>query len=249
MPAGKDRRRDNGVISDSHFAKHLTGTRLSQSTSDKGLAATARARVEVRDTSIKGARLLQRSMKRVPIFTPPTHRVSLLFHLLPPPHCAHSMLGPTKREPDRKTPPLLLSVPLPSYRSVSTILSPPPRSRPTDAARFPVRTSHDQKQCTNCGETDTPQWRGTLCNACALWRRSRGTDRPLPLLFTRRRARSPSRDRSASIGEAADDAGRCCDMCGAPGEAGRAGCAGCEREKGGQRTRVGFSRGPDYPFV
>ena len=64
---------------------------------------------------------------------------------------------------------------------------------PSDKARFPPRTDDGEKQCTNCGETDTPQWRGTLCNACALWRRSRGTDRPLPLLFpVRKRPRSPS---------------------------------------------------------
>ena len=59
--------------------------------------------------------------------------------------------------------------------------------------RFPARTVHGERQCTNCGEVDTPQWRGTLCNACALWKRSRGTDRPLPLLFTtRKRPRSPT---------------------------------------------------------
>ena len=59
--------------------------------------------------------------------------------------------------------------------------------------RFPAKTSKGDRQCTNCSETDTPQWRGTLCNACALWKRSRGTDRPLPLLFPpRKRSRSPT---------------------------------------------------------
>lgn len=59
--------------------------------------------------------------------------------------------------------------------------------------RFPARTEDGERQCTNCSETDTPQWRGTLCNACALWKRSRGSDRPLPLVFSaRKRPRSPS---------------------------------------------------------
>ncbi|OCF38870.1 hypothetical protein I317_07350 [Kwoniella heveanensis CBS 569] len=66
-------------------------------------------------------------------------------------------------------------------------------------SRFPAKTSHGERQCTNCGEVDTPQWRGTLCNACALWKRSRGTDRPLPLLFPRRRTTpSPSLSPSPS---------------------------------------------------
>ncbi|WRT64226.1 uncharacterized protein IL334_001155 [Kwoniella shivajii] len=58
-------------------------------------------------------------------------------------------------------------------------------------SRFPAYTPNGERQCTNCSEIDTPQWRGTLCNACALWKRSRGTDRPLPLLFPVRR-KSPS---------------------------------------------------------
>jgi len=66
----------------------------------------------------------------------------------------------------------------------------PPTPTP---GRFPPRNEADERQCTNCGEVDTPQWRGTLCNACALWRRARGSDRPLPLKFpVRRRARSVS---------------------------------------------------------
>jgi hypothetical protein len=66
--------------------------------------------------------------------------------------------------------------------------------------RFAPRTMDNERQCTNCGETDTPQWRGTLCNACALWKRSRGTDRPLPLLFpVRKRPRSPSLSPTPSL--------------------------------------------------
>ncbi|EIW72416.1 hypothetical protein TREMEDRAFT_58579 [Tremella mesenterica DSM 1558] len=60
---------------------------------------------------------------------------------------------------------------------------------PPVPGRFPPNNKHGEKQCTNCAEIDTPQWRGSLCNACALWKRSRGEDRPLPLLFPRR---SPS---------------------------------------------------------
>lgn len=67
-----------------------------------------------------------------------------------------------------------------------------PDIKPT-TTRFTPRTSEGDRQCTNCGEVDTPQWRGTLCNACALWKRSRGADRPLPLLFpVRKRPRSPT---------------------------------------------------------
>ncbi|ORY33685.1 hypothetical protein BCR39DRAFT_556912 [Naematelia encephala] len=65
--------------------------------------------------------------------------------------------------------------------------------------QFTPRNENGEKQCTNCGDTDTPQWRGTLCNACALWKRSRGTDRPLPLLFPiRKRPRSPESPDSGS---------------------------------------------------
>ncbi|WVQ97381.1 hypothetical protein IAU59_004493 [Kwoniella sp. CBS 9459] len=70
----------------------------------------------------------------------------------------------------------------------------PRKSKATvnQGSRFPSKTTHGERQCTNCGEVDTPQWRGTLCNACALWKRSRGTDRPLPLLFPRRRTPTPT---------------------------------------------------------
>ena len=58
--------------------------------------------------------------------------------------------------------------------------------------RYPPVTSSGQKQCANCGEIDTPQWRGVLCNACSLWKRSRGSDRPVPLRFpVTKRPRSP----------------------------------------------------------
>ncbi|WWC66333.1 uncharacterized protein I206_100234 [Kwoniella pini CBS 10737] len=59
--------------------------------------------------------------------------------------------------------------------------------------KFPLYNLKGEKQCTNCSEIDTPQWRGSLCNACALWKRSRGTDRPLPLTFPcKRKSLSPS---------------------------------------------------------
>jgi len=65
------------------------------------------------------------------------------------------------------------------------------KTAPAAPGRFPPRNEDDERQCTNCGEVDTPQWRGTLCNACALWKRARGSDRPLPLRFpVRKRARS-----------------------------------------------------------
>ncbi|WVW82388.1 hypothetical protein I302_104395 [Kwoniella bestiolae CBS 10118] len=68
-------------------------------------------------------------------------------------------------------------------------------SSTNQGSRFPSYTSTGERQCTNCSEVDTPQWRGTLCNACALWKRSRGTDRPLPLLFpVKRRSPTPEED-------------------------------------------------------
>ncbi|ODN84487.1 hypothetical protein L202_00426 [Cryptococcus amylolentus CBS 6039] len=79
--------------------------------------------------------------------------------------------------------------------SNSTRSNPPStRKRPSNinqGSRFPPRTPTNGRQCTNCGETDTPQWRGTLCNACALRKSSRGTDRPLPLRFPVRRSPRP----------------------------------------------------------
>ncbi|WVR05963.1 hypothetical protein IAU60_002990 [Kwoniella sp. DSM 27419] len=63
---------------------------------------------------------------------------------------------------------------------------------PDQGTRFASHGLDGQRQCTNCGETDTPQWRGALCNACALWKRSRGTDRPLPLLFHRKGKGQPT---------------------------------------------------------
>ncbi|ORX36034.1 hypothetical protein BD324DRAFT_519420 [Kockovaella imperatae] len=69
----------------------------------------------------------------------------------------------------------------------------PESERKPGEPRFPSHNAHGDKQCINCQETDTPQWRSGLCNACALWKRSRGTDRPLPLLFPiRKRPESPS---------------------------------------------------------
>jgi len=92
-----------------------------------------------------------------------------------------------------------------------------------DPGRFPPRTDQGERQCTNCSETDTPQWRGTLCNACALWRRSRGTDRPMPLMFPRKRGRSPWPSPSVSPSIASELNG------------GRGGCGWCRRNPGAER--------------
>ncbi|WVQ85661.1 hypothetical protein IAT38_007827 [Cryptococcus sp. DSM 104549] len=91
-----------------------------------------------------------------------------------------------------------------SPAAVATAPTPSKRAKPSpnQGTRFPARTAHGDRQCTNCGEVDTPQWRGTLCNACALWKRSRGTDRPLPLLFpVRRRSPTPEEEEEDAEGE------------------------------------------------
>ena len=63
-------------------------------------------------------------------------------------------------------------------------------------SRFEPRSPCGTRQCTNCGETSTPQWRGQLCNACALWKRARGQDRPVPLKFGGKKVLPPgSRER------------------------------------------------------
>ncbi|ODO07239.1 hypothetical protein L198_00818 [Cryptococcus wingfieldii CBS 7118] len=105
------------------------------------------------------------------------------------------------------SPPLRAVTPQNSKDSIaksSPLPSEPTRTNPpstrkrssniNQGSRFPPRTPTNDRQCTNCGERDTPQWRGTLCNACALWKRSRGTDRPLPLLFPLRRSPTPPED-------------------------------------------------------
>ncbi|WVF70541.1 hypothetical protein IAT40_005332 [Kwoniella sp. CBS 6097] len=86
----------------------------------------------------------------------------------------------------------------PSKKAKTTAAKGKAKSTINQGSRFPAKTNRGERQCTNCGEIDTPQWRGTLCNACALWKRSRGTDRPLPLLFPRRRTPTPSPSPSPS---------------------------------------------------
>ena len=78
-------------------------------------------------------------------------------------------------------------------RTTFGVIPKPEAERKPGEPRFPPKNIHGEKQCVYCAEVDTPRWRGSLCNACALWKRSRGTDRPLPLLFpVRKRPRSPS---------------------------------------------------------
>ncbi|WVQ62113.1 uncharacterized protein L199_000251 [Kwoniella botswanensis] len=73
--------------------------------------------------------------------------------------------------------------------------------------RFPPYSTGGERQCTNCSEVDTPQWRGTLCNACALWKRSRGTDRPLPLLFPVKRRSPTPEEEEEKDDDRSDDGG------------------------------------------
>lgn len=103
-------------------------------------------------------------------------------------------LIPLSPEPQSVSPPLRTVTPSQSQQPIKTIATHKKNASINQGSRFPSRTPQNDRQCTNCGETDTPQWRGTLCNACALWKRSRGTDRPLPLLF-------PVRKRSLSCGD------------------------------------------------
>ncbi|OWZ30177.1 hypothetical protein C356_05981 [Cryptococcus neoformans c45] len=103
-------------------------------------------------------------------------------------------LIPLSPEPQSLSPPLRTVTPSQSQQPIKTIATHKKNASINQGSRFPSRTPQNDRQCTNCGETDTPQWRGTLCNACALWKRSRGTDRPLPLLF-------PVRKRSLSCGD------------------------------------------------
>ncbi|OWZ63687.1 hypothetical protein AYX15_04415 [Cryptococcus neoformans] len=103
-------------------------------------------------------------------------------------------LIPPSPEPHSLSPPLRTVTPSQSQQPIKAIATHKKNASINQGSRFPSRTPQNDRQCTNCGETDTPQWRGTLCNACALWKRSRGTDRPLPLLF-------PVRKRSPSCGD------------------------------------------------
>ena len=49
------------------------------------------------------------------------------------------------------------------------------------------------KTCCNCGTTETPMWRGEHCNACAIWKRKHGDERPLEEEARRRAAMPPAR--------------------------------------------------------
>ncbi|WVN90360.1 uncharacterized protein L203_105596 [Cryptococcus depauperatus CBS 7841] len=102
-------------------------------------------------------------------------------------------------------PPQAASSPTPAAATSETQSSHKRNTSNNQGSRFPPCTSQNDRQCTNCGETVTSQWRGTLCNACALWKRSRGTDRPLPLLFSvKRKSLTPSDEAGITMGENAE---------------------------------------------
>lgn len=105
------------------------------------------------------------------------------FPSLPSPSLERKPLISLTPEPEPLSPPLRTVAPPHSQQSIKSVATHRKNASINQGSRFPSRTPQNDRQCTNCGETDTPQWRGTLCNACALWKRSRGTDRPLPLLF------------------------------------------------------------------
>lgn len=105
------------------------------------------------------------------------------FPPLPSPSLERKPLTSLSPEPEPLSPPLQTITPPHSQQSIKSVATHRKNASINQGSRFPSRTPQNDRQCTNCGETDTPQWRGTLCNACALWKRSRGTDRPLPLLF------------------------------------------------------------------
>lgn len=105
------------------------------------------------------------------------------FPLLPSPSLERKSLISLSPETEPLSSPLQTITPPHSQHSIKSVATHRKNASINQGSRFPSRTPRNDRQCTNCGETDTPQWRGTLCNACALWKRSRGTDRPLPLLF------------------------------------------------------------------
>ncbi|GFZ43596.1 hypothetical protein JCM24511_01316 [Saitozyma sp. JCM 24511] len=72
-----------------------------------------------------------------------------LTHPLPHPTLPAQLSPPAPPAPPAQPNPLTRPIP------------PPAPAQP----RFAPRTSDGSRQCTNCGELDTPQWRGTLCNA------------------------------------------------------------------------------------